>query len=175
MHKARIEKEKDRVEKLYLRLSDLEHAMIQKKNISITAFLETIEEIAMHEKYFSKEQLKELENRRKELGPEKIQNVQKEWPVLISEVRKEMELGTDPNDPRVQALGLRWQKLVEAFTGGDVKIGLSMRNMFNNEPSVREKAGMDPKLTEYVAKIMYCLSKKGIKQLIDSDPDSASS
>ena len=38
---------------------------------------------------------------------------------LIAEVHAEKEKGTNPADPRVQALARRWMDLVKGFTGGD--------------------------------------------------------
>ncbi len=92
------------------------------------------------EKYYTPEQLEQLERRRQELGEERIRAAEAEWPVLMEQVRVEMEAGTDPADERVQKLARRWMELVEEFTGGDEGIRRSVTNMWQQEENLM---GMD--------------------------------
>ncbi len=92
------------------------------------------------EKYYTPEQREQLERRRQELGEERIRAAQEEWPVLMEQVRAEMEAGTDPADERVQRLARRWMELVEEFTGGDSGIRCSVTNMWQQEETLM---GMD--------------------------------
>lgn len=91
-------------------------------------------------KYYSPEQLEYLEKRRREVGQERIREVEAEWPRLMEQVRAEMQAGTDPADERVQKLARRWMGLVEEFTGGDPSIARSVGNMWRQEESIH---GMD--------------------------------
>ena len=77
----------------------------------------------MYEKYYTPEQLQQLEQCRLALGEEGMRAAETEWPELIARVRAEMEKGTDPADETVQALARRWRELVEAFTGGSGRQG----------------------------------------------------
>jgi hypothetical protein len=94
----------------------------------------------MFEKYFTPEQMDRIAKRRELLGDERIREVEAEWPRLMEEVRAEMAKGTDPSDPRVQALAQRWQALLEEFTGGDPGIVASLKRMHEQETTVH---GMD--------------------------------
>jgi MerR family transcriptional regulator, thiopeptide resistance regulator len=116
------------------------------------ALISTIEATIMFEKYYTPEQLETLRQRAEHIGPERMQQVQEEWPRLIAEVRAEMERGTDPADPRVLELARRWNGLIAEFTGGDPGIARSLSNLYQGEPSMREKTGMDPALSEYVGR-----------------------
>jgi hypothetical protein len=71
----------------------------------------------------------------------------------MAEVRTEMDAGTDPADPKVQALSRRWFGLVAEFTGGDPGIFNSLKSMYQNEDRVAgmDVAGMRP-MMEYVGK-----------------------
>ena len=72
-----------------------------------------------------------------------------------------MKAGTPVGDSKVQALARRWNELVEAFTGGNPEIRGKLREMYKNEPSVRQKTGMDEELSVYVGKMMaYALTSK---------------
>ena len=94
----------------------------------------------MFEKYYTKEQLDQLAERREVVGEERIQEVEAEWPRLMAEVGREMEKGTPPTDPKVQELARRWNALIEEFTGGDPGIRNSLGQMYASEENV---AGMD--------------------------------
>ncbi len=93
---------------------------------SDTLILEAMEAMSMFEKYYTPEQLAQLERRRQELGDESIKAVESEWAELYASVREHRERGTDPADPAVQALGRRADELVEMFTGGDLGIRASL-------------------------------------------------
>ncbi len=101
--------------------------------VSVEDFLQAIEGISMVEKYYTPEQLEYLKRRAEQIGPERIREVEAAWPKLMAEVRAEMEKGTDPSDPRVQALARRWMDLGQEFTGGDPGIERSIRAMFQQE------------------------------------------
>ncbi len=85
-------------------------------------FLTTIEEMTMYERYYTPEQLRELERRRQALGDEAIREVEREWAEIFATLRAEMDAGTDPADPKLRPLAERGQELVAMFTGGDAGI-----------------------------------------------------
>lgn len=111
---------------------------------SAKKFIETVMEVTKMseriEKYYTPEQLEQIERRRQELGEERIRAAEAEWPVLVEQVRIEMEAGTDPADERAQKLARRWMELVEEFTGGDEGIRRSVANMWQQEEPLM---GMD--------------------------------
>ncbi len=117
-------------------------------------FIRAIEGMTMFEKYYTKEQLDTLARRADEVGVERIREAEQEWPRLMSDLRAEMARGTDPKDPRVQALAKRFRQLIEEFTGGDPAIEESLRNMYRNEPQFAEQQGVDRSLNDYVAKAL---------------------
>lgn len=76
---------------------------------------------------------------------------QDDWTELIAAVEAEREQGTDPADPRVQALMDRWQALIQAFTGGDAGITASLKRMYSEQAS---RGAMSAGLQEYVGRAM---------------------
>lgn len=125
--------------------------------VSTQTLVDTVMEVSRMseniEKYYTPDQLEQLERRRQELGEERIREVEAEWPRLIERVEAEMEAGTDPADERVRELAGRWMELVEEFTGGDPGIRRSLGNLWQQEESV---AGMDSahmrRLMDYVGR-----------------------
>jgi DNA-binding transcriptional MerR regulator len=125
--------------------------------VSVERLVETVMEVTRMseniEKYYSPEQLEQLEHRKQELGEERIRAVEAEWLRLIEQVEAEMGVGTDPANERVQELGRRWMELVEEFTGGDASIRRSLDNLYQQEENV---AGLDTahmrELMDYVGR-----------------------
>jgi hypothetical protein len=80
------------------------------------------------------------------------------WKVLMEKVRKQMEKGSDPASAEVQLLAIEWNSLVLAFTGGNSQIEFRLQEMYKQEPKMREQAGMDQELYEFVGKMMRYFS-----------------
>jgi hypothetical protein len=106
--------------------------------------------------------MKEIEERGRQIGAERIRQVEAEWPVLIEQVRTEMEKGTDPASEPVQALARRWQALVDEFTAGNAAIQKSLENMYRQETKVAgmDTASMRP-LMEYVSRALAAGQQPG--------------
>ena len=143
--KERIALEQELCRRLEAMLPRLESAGIEE-------IIKCIEVTTMYEKYYTKEQLETLKKRAEGLGPEKIRAAEAEWPKLIESVRAEMDKGTDPKDPRVQALVKRWNELVLEFTGGDPGITQSLKNLYKGEPQLATQQSLDGGLFEYLRK-----------------------
>lgn len=134
------------------RLEAIHRRLEQAERVSVDQLTRLMEMMAMIDKYYTPEQMEYLKKRGEELGEEKIRQAETEWPQLIARMQEEMAKGTDPAGETVQALARRWQELVQEFTGGDAGIESSLRNMYGQEPQLRQQTGMDPSLMEFVAK-----------------------
>lgn len=118
-------------------------------------FIEAIEGMTMIERYYTSEQLEQLEERRNALGDEAIEAAQREWAELIEAVDAERRAGTDPADPRVQALGERWEALIEQFTGGDPGIRRSLQRMYDEQGvEAASRGAVSPETMEYAQSVI---------------------
>ncbi|MBA4066005.1 MAG: MerR family transcriptional regulator [Isosphaera sp.] len=153
LHLADVRRRAAELADLGRRLESLDEALDRADAVSPDTFLQTIEAMVMVEKYYTPEQLKRLEERAKEVGPEAIDRAPQQWADLHADVRAAMDAGVDPADPRAQELARRWFDLVSAFTGGDPGIFKSLRTMYENEDTVAgmDVAAMRP-MMEYVEK-----------------------
>ena len=117
-------------------------------------FLTTIEEITMRERYYTPEQLDQLERRRRQLGEDAIKDVEREWSEIFATLKQEMDRGTDPADPRLRPIGERSRELMVMFTGGDPGIEASLKRMYETEGPEKASRGMaDPAVFEYLAQV----------------------
>jgi len=118
-------------------------------------FLEAIEGMTMMERYYTPEQLEQLERRRAELGDDAIRRAEAEWAQLIAEAEELRSAGVEPTDPRVQPLAARWRELVARFTGGDAGIHSSLNAMYENEgPERASRGALSAELMEWMRRAM---------------------
>ena len=149
-HLGRVEQQLGALEELRLRLTRL-LAALDGDEVSTQRFLDALEAMSMAEKYYTPEQLQQLEQRRLELGEEKIKQVEQEWADLYRRLRELREAGVDPGDPEPQALGRRAGELIEMFTGGDPGIRASLQRMYEQEGPEKASRGMgSPEDFEYM-------------------------
>lgn len=153
LHVDRLREEVRARERLLGRLEAARAALRSAGTVSAEELIRTIKETTMIEKHYTPEQLETLRQRREALGEAHVREVEAEWPRLMDAVRAEMDAGTDPAEPRVQALAARWRALVEEFTGGDPGIRQSLESVYREEESVQgmDVAAMRP-LMEYVGR-----------------------
>jgi len=154
-HLARVEDQLTAVTALRDRLVRILDALGSDAGPSSRQLIEIIEVMTMHEQYYTPEQLEQLAARREALGEEGMRKAQDDWSQLIAEVEAEREAGTDPADPKVQALVDRWQALIQAFTGGDPGITASLKRMYGEQGAEQASRGaMSAELQEYVGRAM---------------------
>jgi DNA-binding transcriptional MerR regulator len=138
LHLDRVRGQAEELRRLAERLSALADALDKAEVVSVDDFLDTIEVMAMIEKYYTPEQLSQIEARKVALGEKRIKEANAVWPQLFAAVGAEMDAGTDPADPKVQSLARKWYGLLDEFTGGDAGLFKSTRNMYVNEDRICE-------------------------------------
>jgi MerR family transcriptional regulator, thiopeptide resistance regulator len=108
-------------------------------------------------KYYSEEAQAKVEERNKLWAPELQEQVSREWNELFRDV--EAAVGDDPARAKAQALGVRWKKLIEEFTGGDRQITSGLADMYQDRTNwsriaqERMKPFSNPKVFEYIQKV----------------------
>ena len=150
---GQVERQLEHQTGLRARLRSVLSALERSEPLSADTLIELLEAMKMFERYYTPEQLAQLEQRRQLLGDEAIRGVEEEWPVLIAEVEAARSEGADPTSERVQALAARWKDLVAQFTGGDQGIGQSLRRLYETDGVETASRGMiNPELMEYIGK-----------------------
>src|SRR5688572_14418879 len=111
LHIRKIREQIGAQEALCSRLEGITRALRAREQVSMEEFLNTIEAIQMYDKYYTPEELERLKKRGEVVGAARIREVEQGWPVLIAQVREEMEKGTAPTDPKVRKLAEKWMSL----------------------------------------------------------------
>ena len=127
-------------------------------------FLQTIEMMSMIESYYTPEQMESFRKRSAEAaaaGVDLAQQGTAAWQELLAQLKVEMDSGTDPADPKVQALEKRRQALVNAFSGGDKAIEENLERMWKEQgDKLCAQFGIDPKLMAYLGKAVEAARQK---------------
>jgi MerR family transcriptional regulator, thiopeptide resistance regulator len=122
---------------------------------SIDDLTDTMEAMAMTDRYYTPDQREALARRRDELGPEGMRAAERAWADVIADAEAERAAGTDPSDPRMQAVAGRWRDLIEQFTGGDPGIRASLGRMYREQGVEQASRGaVSPELMEYVGRAL---------------------
>ena len=155
----RLDAEAATREALRGRLARLLDALDGANGAAADLFLEAIEGMTMSERYYTPEQLAQLEQRRNALGEEGMRKAEADWAALIAEAEELRASGAAPTDPRTQALAARWAALVEQFTGGDAGIHASLNTMYRTEGAQRASRGaLSPELFAWMGEAMAARS-----------------
>jgi DNA-binding transcriptional MerR regulator len=157
LHVARLREQIELQRALCARLEALAAHFDAAGEVSAEEFLQTIEGMTMIENYYTPEQLEALRKRSEEAaaaGVDLAKQGQADWAELLEQYRLEMEKGTDPADPRLQALEQRRRALVSAFSGGDAGIEQSLKRLWTEQgDKLCAQYGMDPRVMEYLGKV----------------------
>jgi MerR family transcriptional regulator, thiopeptide resistance regulator len=173
LHLSRLRERIELERRLCDRLEEVAARLGSGEEVSSGKFLETVMEVIgmseRLEKYYTPGQREYLEQRRREVGEERIRQAEAEWAELIEQVRAEMEAGTDPSSERVQVLARRWMGLVNEFTGGDPGIARSVGAMWRQETEIH---GIDTgQMREMMAYVSAAMATSNEAQ-DDEDPGS---
>lgn len=158
LHLARLRERIEVQKRLCDRLENIAAHFNAAEEVSADEFFQAIEEMTMMDKVYTPEQQEQLKKRAEEIGPDRIRQGSEDWAELIAAVRAEMEKGTDPAAPEVQALAGRWQRLINAFTGGDPGIENSLGRLWKEQGdtlAAQHPPQYDPRgVSEFIGKAM---------------------
>jgi len=111
------------------------------RNVSGKEFLDLLGLLHRVAQSYSGDDMAYFEKRRKEVGMERIQEVENEWPKLMAAVQAEMDKGTPPASPKVKKLAKKWMSLVKEFTGGNPEIAAKVKKMYEDNPDAAAQFG----------------------------------
>ena len=155
-HLARLREQVELQRKLCQRLEEIAAGLRTAGEVSAEDFLQTIEVMTMIESYYTPEQMESFHTRSAEAaaaGEDLTRQGTAAWQELLAQYKVEMDSGTDPADPKVQALEQRRQALVSAFSGGDKAIEENLKRMWMEQgDKLCAQFGIDPKLMAYLGK-----------------------
>lgn len=161
MHIARLDEQIEQQRALSARLTALAGHFESAGEVSAEEFLQTIEATTMIEQYYTPEQMDQFRQRAAAPGGQEMtEKGTADWAELIADYTAAMRAGTDPADPKAQALEKRRQALVSVFTGGDPAIEQNLKRLWTEQgDKLAAQFGYDPKVMEYLGKVAESASR----------------
>jgi DNA-binding transcriptional MerR regulator len=157
LHVARLREQIALQQRLCAGLEAIAAVFQSAEELSAETFLQAIEVMTMIENYYTPEQMETFRKRHEEAaaaGQDITRQGTEDWAELIAQYTAELQNGTEPADPKAQALEKRRQALVNAFSGGDPAIEQSLKRMWTEQgDKLRAQFGYDPKVMEYLGKV----------------------
>ncbi len=165
-----LEAKRKLIDRAILAIKDAERTLATGRRPDAALLKKIIEVIEMHEdpnwseKYYSKEALEKLKERREQWTPELQDKATKDWSELYRDV--EAALGEDPAGPKAQALAGRWAALIQQFTGGDPDITKGLNAVWKDPSGLpastqqQMKPFSDPRIHDFIHKA-FAAGKKG--------------
>lgn len=149
-HILRLSDEIEQQQRLIQRLQFLAQKLAHSEEPSVELLYDSLKETVMYEKYYTPDQLKELSERRKQMGETNMQVGQQEWQDIFDQFKKLLNIKKPASCPEAQALAKRCERLIEQFTGGNPGIRQSLKNMYDSEGDrMLAQAGVDKAVYAY--------------------------
>jgi len=138
---AALDRQIEEAGRMRAQLQRLHGQLSKGEEPELAAWLTTLEQMTMYEKYFSKEELDQLPLYQ---NPE----AEYEWKLLVMQVRQAMEADVAPKD--AHQLALKWMELLDRDTGGNADLMRRLDRMHVAEPSVQKETGISLDMRNYV-------------------------
>jgi DNA-binding transcriptional MerR regulator len=111
--------------------------------------VELVDAMSQLERHLSARQLDRVATRRRALGAEGVTEARGRWRELGARLREQMEAGTSPDAPAVQALAATASGYIDVFAGGDDAIRDALARL-RDQPLPDDFAGWDHALLDYL-------------------------
>ncbi|HEX3369227.1 MAG TPA: MerR family transcriptional regulator [Candidatus Cybelea sp.] len=85
------------------------------------------------QEYYSDEARERIEERRRSMSPDAVEQGQRDWAALIADVEAAVTQGLDPSGEAACALAARWRELVGAFTQGNAEISSGLNKLWSDQ------------------------------------------
>ena len=135
-HIERLREQAALQRQLLVHLEALRARLIRGEAASMGELISALEAQTMVERKFTAEEQEFFRQRREEVGDARIKEVEEHaWPQMFSDVRAEIDAGTEPESARGRELADRWFALVAEFTGGNPKIEARVAESYADDPT----------------------------------------
>lgn len=137
-----LDQEIVRATDLRTRLTMLQDKLSEGGQPDTTDWLEALELMTTHGKYFTAAELKFITEGWKKIEPE--------WQPLIKDIRAAMEKKIAADTSKMQVLARRWMDLSMRWMKDDIDLLKRWKEMCLKEPAAHGRSGVDPEMHRYI-------------------------
>lgn len=141
---AMLDEKLARIATLRDRLAALQHELQSGRQPDLCEWLITLELMTMYDRWFTKEELKDLPFAHQDEAREQ------EWAQMVAQAKTFIDNKTPPADPQAQALAIRWMETLERDTAGKPDFLTRLNQMHASEPQLANKTGITPQVLDFI-------------------------
>lgn len=148
-----LEEDAQRINFLQLQLRKLHQHLKAGAELESADLLNNLMLMTLYQKYFTPQEFSAY-HAYVRLNADELEN---EWPPLVSAIKLLIESGVGPEHLQAQALVLHWVELLERLTGNNPDILIKLDQMTRYEPEMQIYNGITPEVIRYVEAAMAVL------------------
>ncbi len=140
MQREVIARQKQRLESALTLIEEAERALIAGASADRWKILRTVMEgFKMQndwkwaQEYYSEAAREKIDERRRTVAPDVVEQGQRDWTILIAEVEAAVCAGIEPSGAQARALAHRWRDLVASFTRGDGEVERGLNRLWSDQ------------------------------------------
>ena len=140
MQREVIARQKQRLESALTLIEEAERALIAGASADRWKILRTVMEgFKMQndwkwtKEYYSETAREKIDERRRGMAPEVIEQGQRDWAILIANVEAAVCAGIEPSGSEARALARRWRDLVATFMQGDGEVERGLNRLWSDQ------------------------------------------
>jgi len=138
-------------EKLRFELEQLHKLLRNNQEIGAEQFIKLIEVIRMNgQNYLTPEQITKMKAVNNSFTDDQKAQMQKDWDIFISSLKKHCESNTPLNDPADREIALYWKSATASFTGNDPEIFKATENFHAENPDNPLSFGLTGEMYQYL-------------------------
>jgi DNA-binding transcriptional MerR regulator len=137
---AALDRQMQEAARLRTQLTQLQDQLQRGEEPKLSAWLNTLELMTMHDTYFTKEEQQQMP----------ILNGGPAWTTMIAELQQLLAAGIPPAAPEAQDLARRWMAALQRDTGNDPALVARLDAMWTKEQTVREHTGITAGMRQYI-------------------------
>jgi DNA-binding transcriptional MerR regulator/predicted lactoylglutathione lyase len=163
--RVEIEKRKADLDDIEFRLRDVERFQ-GSGEVRADQVLQLLSRMNLYERHLTEEQQELIKQHDLRFGPEKLDELRREWLTATEDVQKAMSTKLSPSDWRTKAICMRWFGLACAFTGGSLDGAYDLKKIADAEPSASLHLGLPgtdlKKVFEYIDLVLRESAKQNL-------------
>jgi MerR family transcriptional regulator, thiopeptide resistance regulator len=159
-----IEKRMADLKDIESRLRDAEHFQ-SNGEVRTDHILQLLSRMNLFERHLTQEQQELIKQHDLKFGPERLDELRREWLAATEELQRAMNAKLSPSDWHTKAICMRWFGLASAFTGGSLDGPYDLKRIADVEPNASLHLGLPgtdlKKVFDYIDLVLRESAKKG--------------
>lgn len=124
-----------------------------KDGVDLAELIDFIKDISLAQKYFSENQLNDMEKREERIGAKEIRQIYSDIPRMTAEIRDAFESKLPPSTPKVVEAVRRWSEIADTLVGTEDEGTVAVaKKIVKENPEVLSRHELSEEMVDYMRK-----------------------